>query len=123
MYVSLLKLTKISCSDFSDKVILHESSLGDMDGSLAAHTSITYTDIGFTVLKCDPSVYIFKQGDIKIIMPVPTDDCAAVTAPSDNIVDAFITELRKYSNVRDLGPINNFLGIIIKWNDNKLILH
>jgi len=40
-YVSLLELTKISFSDFSRKVILHESSLHDTDGSLA-HASIAY---------------------------------------------------------------------------------
>jgi len=79
-------------------------------------------NMGFTVLKCDPSVYIFERGDVKIIMPVHTDDCT-VTAPSDVIVDAFIAELRKHFDVKDLGPINKFLGIIIERNDDKLILH
>jgi hypothetical protein len=80
------------------------------------------TQMGFNVLECDPSVYIFERGDVKIIMPVHTDNCA-VTAPSDEIVDAFITELRKHFDVKDLGPINKFLGIIIERDDEKLFLH
>ncbi|GJF00142.1 hypothetical protein PsYK624_164210 [Phanerochaete sordida] len=72
----------------------------------------TLRDSGFIRLKSDPSLYLSRRGNIRIIVPVFIDD---ITIASNDAAEAdrFVQELSKVYKLRDLGDTSSLLGISI----------
>ncbi|GJF00736.1 polyprotein [Phanerochaete sordida] len=72
----------------------------------------TLRDLGFTRLKSDPSLYLYRRGNIRIIVPVFIDD---ITIASNDAAEAnrFLQELSMVYKLRDLGDTSALFGIAI----------
>lgn len=71
--------------------------------------------IGFSKVRSEPCVYIFKRGDDRIIVPCYVDDLHIACKSIDN-ANHIKKELGKHFQLRDLGPTKWFLGIHITRN-------
>jgi hypothetical protein len=58
--------------------------------------------IGYTRLRSDNSIYIYSNGDIKVIVPVFIDDITLVSK-SDAAMASAVSELSRHFKLRDLG--------------------
>jgi len=77
--------------------------------------------IGFSKVRNEPCVYIFKCGDDRIMVPCYVDDLHIVCKSKDNA--AYIKqELSKHFQIRDLGPTKWFLGMHITRDRSKRTL-
>ena len=72
--------------------------------------------LGFTVLYSESCIYINRK--LNIIICLYVDDLAIV-APSLEIISTFISQIKKYFNIKDLGLIKDYLGIDIDLNLDK----
>ena len=68
--------------------------------------------MGFERIQSDRSIYIYKKGDVQIILPVFVDDLTLVSK-SEKALDDTIGELQKHFKLRDLGETQFLLGIEI----------
>ena len=73
-------------------------------------------ELGFTALYSDSCIYINKKSNIIICIYV---DDLAIVAPSLDIINTFISQIKKYFNIKDLGLIKDYLGIDIDLNLDK----
>ena len=72
----------------------------------------TLLKMGFSQLKSDAPLCIYKRDTVRIIMPIFIDDitiASSSAAESDQIVQ----ELSEHFKLRDLGPTSFLLGIQI----------
>jgi hypothetical protein len=84
------------------------------------HLKKELAELGLIPLKADQSVYINQQGPTLILIAY-VDDIIAISPSSDQIRQVYISLSTKLQ-IKDLGPISNFLGIEIKRNRaNKAI--
>jgi hypothetical protein len=68
--------------------------------------------IGFTKIRSDHSVWVWKKDHTQIIVPVFVDDMTIAAKSKDDIM--FVKEeLKKHFKLRDLGPTNFLLGVAI----------
>jgi hypothetical protein len=58
---------------------------------------------GFTRLKADASLFLWKKDDIRIVMPVFTDDIT-IASPSTASADQVVAKLSEDFKLHDLGP-------------------
>src|SRR5271168_5110705 len=72
--------------------------------------------LGFIVLQSENCIYINKK--LNIIICLYVDDLAII-APSEIIIKTFISQIKKYFIIKDLGLITDYLGINIDLNLNK----
>jgi hypothetical protein len=70
-------------------------------------------ELGFIVLQSESCIYINKKFNIIICLYV---DDLAIIAPDINIINTFINQIKKYFNIKDLGPITDYLGIDVDLN-------
>ena len=73
-------------------------------------------ELGFTALYSDSCIYINKKSNIIICIYV---DDLAIVVPSLDIINTFISQIKKYFNIKDLGLIKDYLGIDINLNLDK----
>ena len=72
----------------------------------------TLSKLGFTQLKSDASLYIFRRDSVRIIMSVFIDDITiASTSAAES--DRIVQELSGHFKLRDLGPTSFLPGIAI----------
>jgi hypothetical protein len=71
--------------------------------------------MGFKRVVCSHSIWIFKQGDSRIIIPVFIDNMTIV-AKSAADVQSVKDDLKKQFKLRDLGPTSWLLGVEITCN-------
>ncbi|WVZ51463.1 hypothetical protein U9M48_002609 [Paspalum notatum var. saurae] len=94
---------------------------------MAWHSRLTskLQEIGFSSSATDASLFIFRQGKIFIYMLIYVDDIIVVTSSNDAI-DKLIQKLKGDFPVKDLGPLEYFLGmespIDMHWDEVKQIL-
>lgn len=69
-------------------------------------------EMGFTLVKCDHSIWVYKRGDIRIIIPVFVDDMT-IAAKSKAEIEKVKDELKRRFKLRDLGPTTFLLGVEI----------
>jgi hypothetical protein len=67
-------------------------------------------EMGFNRLECDHSVFIYMRGNVRIIVPVHVDDLL-LASNNKKALTQFKTELGKRFKIRDLGPVEQILGI------------
>lgn len=69
--------------------------------------------MGFKQVCCDNSIWVFKRGSCRIIIPVFVDDMTLATKTNAEAQDV-IAQLRQHFKLRDLGPTTWLLGVEIK---------
>ena len=74
---------------------------------------ILVNKLGFIALESDNCIFINKKTNIIICIYV---DDLAIIAPSLNIINTFIIQIKKYFDIKDLGLIKDYLGIDIDLN-------
>ncbi|CAL3971483.1 unnamed protein product [Diplocarpon coronariae] len=72
--------------------------------------------LGFTTLLADSCILYNKK--LNIIICVYIDDLALL-GPNINLIKSFIKGLEEYFKLKDLGPIKDYLGINIEYNQEK----
>ena len=74
--------------------------------------------MGFTLVKSDSSVWVYRRGDTHIIAPVYVDDLTAVTKSKKEYTD-LRDELKKHFKLKDLGETSSLLGVCIERDRSK----
>ena len=72
----------------------------------------TLPKLGFARLKSDVSLYLYRRGTVRIIMPVFIDDITLASSSAEES-DRLVQELSQHFKLRDLGPTSWLLGILI----------
>lgn len=75
----------------------------------------------FQASKADVSLFIFNKGGIHMYILIYVDDIIIVSS-STLATDRLLDQLRKDFAVKDLGPLNYFLGIEVHHTSNGLVL-
>ena len=77
--------------------------------------------LGFRQLQSNPSIYIWMNNNIKVIIPVFIDDLTLVSNSKQEL-DWIKQELAKVFKLKDLGPITSLLGVEVKYNCSQKTL-
>ena len=70
------------------------------------------TGISFKQTDCDPSVYIYQRGGIRIMLPIHVDDLL-LASNSREVLRHVNSELGSHFKLHDLGPATSILGMKI----------
>ena len=70
---------------------------------------------GFTLVRCDHSIWVYKRDDVRIIIPVYVDDMT-IACKSKEQYQFVRDELSKHFKLHDLGPTSFLLGVHIQRN-------
>ena len=74
--------------------------------------------MGFSKVKCDNAIWVYKRQDAHIILPVYVDDMTIVAKHKSQIMHVK-SELMKHFKLRDLGPTSFLLGVLIERDRSK----
>ena len=102
----------------SDWVLeLHRALYGLKQAPRQWHVKLhsVMTDMGFTRIQCDNSIWVFRKDKTHVIIPVYVDDMTIV-ARSKLDIGSVKTELKKRFKLHELGPISFLLGVKITRN-------
>ena len=72
-----------------------------------------FKEMGFSRIQSDHSIWIWRKGDTRIIIPVFVDDMT-IAAKSTSSIQWVKTELAKRFKLHDLGPTSWLLGVHIQ---------
>ena len=67
------------------------------------------SDIGFERTDCDYSVYVYKRGSVRIMMPIHVDDLLLASNSKSALQNK--AELSSHFKLHDLGPATSILGM------------
>ncbi|KAF7964737.1 hypothetical protein HWV62_3402 [Athelia sp. TMB] len=77
--------------------------------------------MGFARLESEHSIYVYRRGAVRIIMPVFVDDLTLASS-DQQAMDDFVMELGTHFDIRDLGDTSLLLGIeILRDRPNRSI--
>nr|GEY33238.1 ribonuclease H-like domain-containing protein [Tanacetum cinerariifolium] len=79
------------------------------------------TTVGFTPIRCDSSLFIYKHGDDTAFLLLYVDDIV-LTASSDRLLQHIIASLHREFSMTDLGALNYFLGISVTRDSSGMFL-
>lgn len=79
------------------------------------------TAMSFDMVKCDHSIWVYRKGDIRIIIPVYIDDMTVASKTTAQYLWVK-EELEKHFKLRDLGPTSFLLGVHIERDRSKRLL-
>ena len=74
--------------------------------------------MGFTLVRCDNSIWVYRKQDVRIIIPVYVDDMT-IAAKSREQYQFVRDELAKHFKLHDLGPTSYLLGVQIERDRSK----
>ena len=77
--------------------------------------------MGFNMVKCDHSIWVYRKGDIRIIIPVYVDDMTVASKTTAQYLWVK-GELEKHFKLRDLGSTSFLLGVHIERDRSKRLL-
>jgi hypothetical protein len=80
------------------------------------------TTLGFIEAKSDTSLFIFRHGSDMVYLLLYVDDII-LTASSTELLRRTISALQWEFIMKDLGPLQNFLGITVERRPDGLFLH
>jgi hypothetical protein len=80
------------------------------------------TSLEFIEVKSDTSLFIFRRSSDMIYLLLYVDDII-LTVSSMELLCRTISALQREFAMKDLGPLHQFLGIIIKCRPDGLFLH
>ncbi|GJV04766.1 putative RNA-directed DNA polymerase [Tanacetum coccineum] len=103
--------------------LLHKSLYGLKQAPRAwfERLSKALFDLGFKGSKTDPSLFIYSRGDTLLYILVYVDDII-VTGNNKGTIDNIICQLGSAFALKDLGPLNYFLGIEIVPHVSDILL-
>nr|KYP33002.1 hypothetical protein KK1_046198 [Cajanus cajan]KYP33004.1 hypothetical protein KK1_046200 [Cajanus cajan] len=82
----------------------------------------TLLRLNFYASKCDPSLFVYSQGNNAIYILVYVDDII-ITGNNSIILHTLVSQLHSIFSLKDLGNLDFFLGIEVKSQpDGSLIL-
>jgi Reverse transcriptase (RNA-dependent DNA polymerase)/Malate synthase len=70
------------------------------------------TDIGFERTDCDHSVYVYRRGVVRVMLPIHVDDLLLASNSTDALLSVK-SELAAHFKLHDLGPATSILGMKI----------
>jgi transposase InsO family protein len=70
------------------------------------------TSIGFERTDCDYSVYVYRRGDVRVMVPIHVDDLL-LASNSKSAIQRVKAELASHFKLHDQGPARSILGIKI----------
>ncbi|THH07313.1 hypothetical protein EW145_g3454 [Phellinidium pouzarii] len=77
--------------------------------------------MGFTLVRCDNSIWVYRREDVRIIIPVYVDDMTIAAKSKDQYL--FVKEeLEKHFKLHDLGPTSFLLGVRVERDRSKRLL-
>ena len=79
------------------------------------------TEMGFKLVECDNSIWVFLKGKTRIIVPVYVDDIT-IAGESKSEVKWVKDELKRRFKLRDLGPVSFLLGVHVTRDQSKRML-
>ncbi len=68
------------------------------------------TELGFSRIESDRSVYIYSNGEVRIIVPIYIDDIT-LASKSPAAIDKYVQLLSQHFKCCDLGPTRFLLGV------------
>ena len=71
------------------------------------------TGLGFKRIESDRSVYIYSNGEVRIIVPIYIDDIT-LASKSSTAIDKYVQLLSEHFKCRDLGPTRFLLGVAVE---------
>ena len=71
------------------------------------------TELGFKRIESDRSVYIYSNGEVRIIVPIYIDDIT-LASKSPAAIDKYVHLLSQHFKCRDLGPTRFLLGVAVE---------
>ena len=71
------------------------------------------TELGFSRIESDRSVYIYSNGEVRIIVPIYIDDIT-LASKSPAAIDKYVQLLSQHFKCRDLGPTRFLLGVAVE---------
>ena len=74
--------------------------------------------MGFNRIKVDHAIWVFKQGDIRIIVPAYVDDLMIATKKHSD-AQKTLSQLSSHFKLRDLGPTSFILGVHVKCSEQR----
>jgi len=82
------------------------------------------TEMGFSCIESDRSVYVYCNEEVRIIVPIYIDDIT-LALKSPVAIDKYVQLLSQHFKCRDLGPTHFLLGVAVERDRStcKLKLH
>jgi hypothetical protein len=77
--------------------------------------------LGFKKVRCDHSIWIYQQGDTRVILPVFVDDMT-IASKSKAAIQKVKDDLKKHFKIHDLGPTTFLLGVGVERDRAKRTL-
>jgi hypothetical protein len=71
------------------------------------------TSIGFERTTCDYSVYVYRRGDVRIMLPIHVDDLLLASNSKSALRDVK-KELASHFKIHDQGPVTSILGMKVE---------
>lgn len=89
-----------------------------MLGLIDSHYLLT---VDFYCSKVNPSLFIYKNGDVRILLLAYVDDVIVVNSNA-NLIESLITQLDQEFALKHLGTLHYFLGLEVKYFVGGLFL-
>jgi len=101
---------------FSTKVCrLHKSLYGLKQSACQWNKKLhsVLTEMGFSHIESDQSVYVYCNEEVRIIVPIYIDDIT-LASKSPAAIDKYVQLLSQHFKCRDLGPTCFLLGVVVE---------
>jgi hypothetical protein len=79
------------------------------------------TSLDFKLVRCDNSIWVYHNGDVRVIVPVYVDDMTVVFKTTAQY-ESLVKELEKHFKLKRLGPTSALLGVSIARDRSKRLL-
>ena len=76
------------------------------------------TSLDFKLMRCDNSIWVYQNGQSRVIVPVYVDDMT-ITCKSHTEYEQLARELKKHFKLKELGPLSSLLGVSIERDRSK----
>lgn len=76
---------------------------------------------GFITSKCDPSMFVYKQGNSIAYLLLYVDDII-LTGSSSQLLEQIVAFLKTEFHMKDMGKLHYFLGVKVDYNNKSLLL-
>jgi hypothetical protein len=83
--------------------------------------SAKLVQLGFHASKADTSLFMYRRAKVQMYLLIYVDDII-VASSTDAAVETLLNDLRSEFALKDLGPLNYFLGIEVKPNSYGVVL-
>jgi hypothetical protein len=83
--------------------------------------SAKLVQLGFHASKADTSLFMYRRAKVQMYLLIYVDDII-VTTSTDAAIEALLNDLRSEFALKDLDPLNYFLGIEVKPSSDVIVL-